>query len=181
MKHLHIFLIPGRFAFLKTYTHNQIYISNGAGFVRILQTDQDNHMTISEFENMELALKSLNVDPEQKIGIHMTDKQMELITYDSKQDSVRSMFTGGHSFERLQRSQLDFFYPLQKMVKANTKYPTVVFRKRKDTFSSKYEERLRIYGDVLLFPPTLYDLHHFLTQIEMDYVDSRFIKCLNHD
>jgi len=181
MKHLHIFLIPGRFAFLKTYASNQTYISNGAGFVRILQTNQNNQMTINEFESIELALESLNVDLEQKIGIHMTDKQMELITYDSKQDSIRSMFTGGHSFERLQRSQLDFFYPLQKMVRANIKYPTVVFRKRKNTFSNKYEERLRIYGDVLLFPPTLYDLHHFLTRIEMDYVDNRFIKCINQD
>lgn len=181
MEHLQIFLIPGRFAFLKMYDSNQTYISNGAGFIRILQTNQDNQMIITEFETIELALQFLNVDPELRIGIHITDKQMELITYESKQNTIQSMFTGGHSLERLHRSQLDFFYPLQKTVRATTKHPTLVFRRRKDKFSSKYEERLRIYGDVLLFPPTAYDLYHFLNRIEMDYVDNRFTKCLNQD
>lgn len=181
MEHLQIFLIPGRFAFLKTYDPNQTYISNGNGFVRVLQTNQDNQMTITEFENIEVALNHLDVEQERKLAIHMTDKKIELITYENKQDTIHSIFTGGYSVERLQRSQLDFFYSLQKTVRAKTKYPTLVFRARKERRSSQYDERLRIYGEVLLFPPTTYDLYHFLVRLEMDYVEGRFTKCLNQD
>ncbi|MDI3236162.1 hypothetical protein QK289_14200 [Exiguobacterium antarcticum] len=181
MEHLQIFLIPGRFAFLKTYEPNSTYISNGNGFIRVLQTNQDNQMTITEFENIEVALDYLSVGQESKLGLHLTDKKIELITYKNKQDTIHSIFIGGYSLERLQRSQLDFIYSLQKTVRAKTKYPTLVFRAREERRSSKYGERLRIYGEVLLFPPTTYDLYHFLVRLEMDYVDGRFTKCLNQD
>lgn len=181
IEHLPIYLIPGRFAFLKTYEANQTYIANGAGFIRVLQTNQDNHMTISEFENIEMALVHLKYDLKQKIGIYLNEKQIQIFTYDNKQDAIRSMFQGGHSFERLQRSQLDFFYSLQKTIDFKRSHPTLVFRIRNEKRRTIYDERLRIYGIVLLFLPSHYDLHHFLTRLDMDYVDGRFTKILNHD
>jgi len=181
VKRLHIYLIPGHLAFLKTYEPNHTYLAISSGIVRVLQTKQDSQTTIFEFENIEKAFVYLNIDLDQKIGIYLTEKKIELFTYDNKQDAIRSIFHGGHSFERLQRSQLDFFYSLQKTIDIKSNHPTIVFRARNKKRLTIYDERLRIYGVVLLFPPSHYDLHHFLTRLEMDYVDGRFTKILNHD
>lgn len=181
VKHLNIYLIPGHLAFLKSYEPNQTYLAISSGIVRVLETNLQNDMTISDFENIEKALTYLNVGIEQKIGVLLNHRQIELFTFDNKQKAIRSIFKGGHSFERLQRSQLDFFYSLQRKNDLRISNPTLVFRSRNDKQPTKYDERLRIYGDVVLFPPNHYDLYHFLKRLEMDYIDGRFSKILKHD